>query len=111
MMRRMQERLTQIAIGREQKKARCVFIESTDGIKARVAIGWHKVCNTRATMRVAHSRDVSRRLVEYEIGGARIERHGATIDFNPIDKRIDFSAHLRFDFAVNGDPAGTHEVL
>ena len=107
----MQERLAQISISCEEKKTSRIFIKPSYGIQAGISIGGNKVSNAGTTMRVAHGRDIAGRFVENEVCSAGSKRHRSAINFHAIDKWVDLGTHFGFHFAVNGDPACSHQVF
>ena len=110
MAARVQKRVSQLAVGREEKKARRVAVEAPHGEQPREPIDGDEVGNRGTALRVVHCGDVACGLVEHDRDVAFGKAHRRAVDTNLVAARIDRAPQLS-RLPVDRDATGEDELF
>ena len=95
MAARVQKRVSQLAVGREEKKARRVAVEAPHGEQPREPIDGDEVGNRGTALRVVHCGDVACGLMKHDRDVALSKAHRrSAVDTNLVAARIDRAPQL-----------------
>ena len=95
MAARVEKRVSQLAVGREEKKTRRIAIEAPHGEQPREPIDGDKVSHRSSALGVVHRGDVTGRLVKHDCDVALSKAHRrSAVDANLVAIRIDRAPQL-----------------